>query len=329
MQGRNDVSAREVLGRRKTMSDSQELDVERRFYSRFMAAYRKRALYIPFFPTLLRAGLRLKIANDYGKVKIFSRGKEEEIKQWFGRTEIFFGFAIYRSGTAFLATFLDQVVPNAVIKHEANVNDYWYYHLALQSQTEADKYIRNFRLAEIYYRMHNRPESLYGEINPYLRRHVKALQKQLPGARFFHLVRDGRNVVRSLMSRELLDRTDPLGHLTYPPPDDPYAKQWKNMNRFERICWLWQCDNRYLRENVGVTLQFEKLVTDYGYFKTKLTDHIGIDLSEATWREYTHRVGNPTQVFRMDQWSGWSDAKRESFRAICGNEMGASGYDFD
>ncbi len=311
------------------MNDSQELEIKKHLYTRIMDVYRRKGAYIPLFQWVVRTGLRLKVVKDRIEVSLFLHVKEQGIKEWLDRTRLFFGFGLFRSGTTFLANFLAKVTPDAVILHEANVDDYWYYHSALQSETEAEKYVSMFRLAEIYYRMHNRREGLYGEISPFLRRHCKALQKQLPRAKFFHLVRDGRNVVRSIMSREILGRTDPLGHLTYPPPDDPYATRWKEMSRFEKVCWLWQCDNRYLRENIGLTLQFEKLITDYDYFKTRLSDPIGFGIPRATWQEYTRRIGNPTQVFRMDHWSGWSDSEREIFRNICGEEMLACGYEFE
>lgn len=310
------------------MRETQELEVERPFYSQVMKIYRETAIGIPFLPFLIRMGLRSKIALDRLRISLLYRGKEAEIKEWFERTRVFFGFAIFRSGTAFLATFLNQVIRDAVIEHEANVDDYWYYHLALRSEAEAEKYIRDFRLAEIYSRMRRRREGLYGEINPYLRRHYKALRKQLPKARFFHLVRDGREVVRSIMSREILDKTDPLRHLIEPPAGDPYVDHWKAMDRFEKVCWLWQSDNEYLRENVGATLQFERLVTDYNFFRTKLIDHLGVEVSQDIWEKYTRRIGNPTQVFRMDRWSQWSDSEKEIFRKICGEEMQACGYDF-
>lgn len=309
--------------------ESQELEIRKHLYTRIMDAYRKKGSYVPLFQWMVRTGLRLKVAKDQLGVRLFLKVREEGLNEWFARTRCFFGFALFRSGTTFLANFLARVTPHAVILHEPNVDDYWYYHLALQSEREAEKYIRDFRLAEIYYRMHHQREGLYGEINPFLRRHCKALQKHLPRAKFFHLVRDGRNVVRSIMSRSILDRTDPLGHLTYPPPDDPWAGRWKEMSRFEKVCWLWQCDNRYLRENIGRTLQFEKLIRDYEYFKTELSDPMGLDIPLAGWRQYTHRIANPTQVFRMNKWSEWSKSEREIFTELCGEEMVACGYPFE
>jgi len=83
-----------------------------------------------------------------------------------------------------------------------------------------------------------------------------------------------------------------------------------------------------MRETTGLTLQFENLIRDYDYFRAKLTDPIGIDVSRAAWEENTRLIGNPTPAFRMDSWSRWNDSEREVFRAICGKEMEACGYDF-
>lgn len=311
------------------MSDSEVFEVKKRYYTRIMDIYRKTGLSIPYLSTLLRTALRLKIAKDRLKLRTFSRANEREIREWFNSRSVFFGFGVFRSGTTFLANFLNEVVPDAVIEHEANVDDYWYYHLALQSEEEAEKYITEFRLAEIFSRMRHRPGNLYGEINPLLRRHCRALQKHLPRAKFFHLVRDGRKVVRSIMSRLILDRADPFGHLYQPPPGDPYAKRWKGMSRFEKVCWLWQCDNRYLRESIGTTLSFERLIADWDYFKKGLADPIGIRISQEVWQNYSGRIGNPTQVFRIGQWSSWSSSERETFVAICGEEMRACGYEIE
>ncbi len=282
------------------MINPENLQVKKRYYTRIMDVYRKQGIYIPCLPTLIRTALRLRIAKDHLKSHTFYRTNEREVREWFETRHIFFGFGVIRSGTAFLANFLNQVVQDAVIEHEAFVGDYWYYHRALQSESEAEKYIGGFRLTEIFSRMRHRPENRYGEINPFLRRRCRALQKYLPKAKFFHLVRDGRKVVRSIMSRQTFDRTDPLGCLVRPPSNDPYAGVWKKMSRFEKVCWLWQCDNRYLRESIGFTLSFEKLIRDWDYFKRGTAGpYRASSFSGGLGENYSRRVGNPTPVFRM------------------------------
>jgi len=58
-------------------------------------------------------------------------------------------------------------------------------------------------------------------------------------------------------------------------------------------------------------------------------DHIGVQVSQEVWQNYSRRVGNPTPVFRMAEWSSWSSLERERFIAICGGEMHACGYEFE
>jgi hypothetical protein len=306
--------------------EGQILEVKKRYYTRIMDLYRYSGISIPFVPTLIRTAFRFKVAKDRFKLRVFSQANQSEIREWFQSHSVFFGFGLYRSGTTFLANFLSEVIPDAVIEQEAHVDDYWYYFRALQSEEEARKYIVEFRLAEIRQRMQHRPATLYGEINPFLRRHCRALQAELPRAKFFHVTRDGRNVVRSILSREILGPADPLGHLYHPPPGDFYASRWKKMSRFERVCWLWQCDNRYLRESIGKTLPFERLITDWDFFQRDFADFLGICVPREAWQAYSGRVGNPTQVFRKGQWSTWSSSEKETFIHICGEEMEACGY---
>jgi hypothetical protein len=52
-----------------------------------------------------------------------------------------------------------------------------------------------------------------------------------------------------------------------------------------------------------------------------------MDVPREVWEAHVRKIGNPTQVFRMGHWSGWSDAEKEAFRTLCGEEMGACGYE--
>ena len=127
----------------------------------------KRTFIFPFFHPLIRIILKLKIAIDFFLVNSLFRARTEEIVEWFDNKRIFFVFAVNRSGTTFLANFLNRVIPDSLIEHEANVDDYWFYISALKSEKEAEKYIKEFRLAEIYYRTKEKKIKLYGEINSF------------------------------------------------------------------------------------------------------------------------------------------------------------------
>ena len=49
--------------------------------------------------------------------------------------EFFFGFALYRSGTAFLANLLNNIDHEIIVQHEPNVNDYYYYGREIQTRS--------------------------------------------------------------------------------------------------------------------------------------------------------------------------------------------------
>lgn len=303
-----------------------EYHVRDRRSTRFMRWYRKLPFGIPGMNLVLRTGLRIHTARARARVRRFVVGRDGEMQQWFEQQQLFFGFGVIRSGTTFLAHFLNQAVPDSVITHEAIPDDYWAYPQALDSDTEAKAYIDSFRKSEIFFRAHAFGRSIYGEINPFLRRHCAALQQTFPHARFFHLVRDGRDVVRSIMCRATFDAKDPLNGLIRPRPEDPYASQWDAMSRFEKVCWWWQMDNRYLREQIGHTVQFEQLRSDYVYFDTQLMQHLGLSIDEQTWSSYVSTPRNKSPRYTFPAWSEWTKEQQEIFVRICGEEMKANGY---
>lgn len=133
----------------------------------------------------------------------------QQIEQWATKTNLFFILALGRSGTTFLAKLLHQI-PNTVVFHEPVQEDFKAYREAFNNPLAAKWYIHTFRKKEIYLRMReNHHVKSYGEVNSALRRHVEALKRAFPQATFIHLVRDGRDVVRSMMSRRTMQLDDP------------------------------------------------------------------------------------------------------------------------
>jgi hypothetical protein len=300
--------------------------VRKRYYTRLMDIYRHKTIYIPFVPALIRTLLAAKARYQVARMNRIRGTLDSDIKQWLSQHRLFFGFALFRSGTTFLANFLNTAAAGAIVQQEADVNDYYYYCSAIQDESGADQYISEYRIAEMYLRLHKYQFDTYGEINPFLRRHCRALKSLVPFAKFFHLVRDGRMVVRSLMSRELFAIHDPMAKLIYPPRKDPYRERWKTMSRFEKLCWVWQADNRYIREHVEHSVRLELLVSDYDYFAEKILHHLNFDIDRRTWARYCQKVENRTRRYRMPSFNDWSNEERKAFQEICADEMLACGY---
>jgi len=80
------------------------------------------------------------------------------------------------------------------------------------------------------------------------------------------------------LHEEIFAYNDPMAPLVHPPPGDPYHEQWNSMSRFQRLCWLWQADNAFIRTSLDHTVRFELLLSDYDYFKSELLDYVGLEV---------------------------------------------------
>lgn len=307
------------------MSDGNP-QVEKRFYTRLMDLYRHNDIYIPGFNFVARTALRTKAESHLAYIAEKAKKDATTIADWYDQHRFFFGFGMFRSGTTFLADFLNRHAKNAIVMHEANVNDYWFYATAMHSQEEALRYVREYRSAEIYYRIHGHSFQVYGEINPFLRRHAVALKQLKPEAVQFHIVRDPKNVIRSLMSRELFDRKDPMGSVIFPPKEDPITDRWPKMDRFERLCWLWAADNCFLRENVPHTIRFEDLRKDFELFDEQVLRYLNLQMDRDEWNREIGQVFNSTPRYTFPKYTEWESKHKKAFEDLCAEE--ASYYNY-
>jgi hypothetical protein len=305
---------------------NQDPQVKKRLYTRLMDVYRHNDIYIPGFNFLIRSILKAKSESAFSSVSKNAEEDAKQISEWIDSKNLFFGYGIFRSGTTFLADFLNRHAKGSVVQHEANVNDYWFYAKAIHSDVKAQKYIQDYRLAEIYYRTKQLDFNTYGEINPFLRRHCKAMKMVLPQTKQFQIVRDPKNVLRSLMSRELLGRKDPMDAVIFPPKEDPYSERWSGMSRFEKLCWLWATDNKFIRETVGHTIKFEELRKDFDYFDKNVLQYLNLDVSADDWKAEMEVVYNSTPRYTFPKYLNWNSENKKHFERICGEEMAIYGY---
>lgn len=294
------------------------------WYSRLMNWYRwNDAVQIPFFNPAARLALGAKQALDKWQTDRFCANKTTELEQWLHNTQLFFVFSSPRSGTVFLTDLFLNTAQYAQIEHEANIVDYPAFARAIQHPQDADSYINDFRLKDMFKRAYTKKMPIYGEINPFLALHCAAIGAALPAAKRFHLVKDGRSVVRSMFSRTKLGAKDPMSKPIFPPPNDPYSDKWQHLTRFERLCWQWQFENRFMRQHIPTQnrLYFELLSKDYDYFKTHLLDPLGLQISANVWQDYVNTPKNESAVYRMPHHTQWTPEDKRRFEQICGEEM--------
>lgn len=252
---------------------------------------------------------------------------QAQVEKWIGRWKFFFILGVGRSGTAFMANLLDQA-QGAYVVHEPVLEDFYGHLKAHYSPQAAEEYIQGFRKKEIYTRMHHIDSGVYGEVNSPLRCHAKAIKNAFPEAVVIHLVRDGRDVVRSHMSRGTMKINNPFSMQLHPMQSDPWKERWPKMDRFSRMCWYWQEENSRLRLSVGRTVQFEKILFSYEYFHDEILEPCHIDVDKKTWESAVASPRNTTSNFQMSKWEDWTPEQQQIFREICGDEMMKSGYSF-
>lgn len=212
--------------------------------------------------------------------------------------------------------------------HEPVFEDFDAYVKAFYSHQDAEKYIERFRKKEIYVRMRHINSGVYGEVNSILRRHAEAVKKAFPEIALIHLVRDGRDVVRSLMSRRAMTIRDSISIRIHPTKTDPWQIQWAHMDRFSRLCWYWQVENSYLRTVIGKPVQFEKILSSYEYFHNEILKPCHIHIDKKEWEVAIASPRNTTSSFQMPKWDDWTAEQQRVFREICGDEMAKCGYIF-
>jgi hypothetical protein len=253
---------------------------------------------------------------------------EAQLEAFRASTDVFFVLGIGRSGTTFLADLLDRV-EKASVQHEPLDRDFRAHQEAFRDPERAFDYVDRFRAPDICLRAQAEDAEVYGEVNSVLRRHAEALQAAFPEAGFLHLVRDGRDVVRSMYSATAMLEGDPNTQDIYPREGDPYADEWPQMSRFERVCWYWRVENRYLRQYIDAFVRFEDVLASHEGFREGLLEPLGLELPEPVWAEAVDRPKNPTRDYDLPAWPDWNEERKQAFAEICGEEMRAFGYDLD
>lgn len=258
---------------------------------------------------------------------------------------MFFVLALGRSGTRFLASLLGEA-EHAFVCHEPFAEDRFFLGLGQcgHYRVVLDDYLeQRFQtlLKEPF------PYRTFGEVNSYLRFEVEWLKRKFDPL-LIHLVRDGRDFVRSAYSREIYTSLD-RENLKLPTDDDPYSGRWKSFNRFQKLCWYWMSTNEYLHARLGDWVQFEKLISDYAYFDAHILKPTGLDIPFELWKKRTTRPMNTSQrrLFRLrvkkalffhkslpvpatiPHWRSWDGEMRTQFQEICGETMAKLNYPQD
>ena len=255
---------------------------------------------------------------------------------------VFFILALGRSGTKFLASLLARDKRGRV-NHEPHAPDPGL--MLLRHAGGCERSLNHLLEARFRRLLPPRGEAeFYGEVNSYLRYEVDWLRQRFDPV-LIHLVRDGRDFVRSAALREVYTPNETDGPVV-PKDDDPYAERWADLSRFQRLCWYWSHTNEQLAAKIDGCVRFEMILRDYGYLKERVLDPIGVRIPAAVWRREVGRPRNTSRSYRfraaaygllrgrsrltrvdpIPHWSRWDERRTSEFWDICGPTMRRLGY---
>lgn len=171
---------------------------------------------------------------------------------------------------------------------------------------------------------------LYVESNNRFFSLLKPLRAVFPHSKVIYIVRDGRDYVRSGISRVWYTEHDKVPRLRADMfPDDLHAKQWRQMDRFEKIAWRWQKKDGFIHADFqhldnALKVKFEDIFYDperSGVYQ--ISRFIGIPDNET--RHYLTKMGNRKVNTNSKQvipkWMHWNDEMKQAFDKIAAHHM--------
>jgi hypothetical protein len=237
-----------------------------------------------------------------------------------------------RSGTTFLAHLLNGQ-PNYFIDHEYIGNrQFWLLTWYIGKPYSVPFLTKKKKEIEASHTVEN-----FVDINGYLQNCTDEVEEIFKPQCILHIIRDPKMVIRSLYTR----RSERAIHLL--PKEEAEINRWLHEDKFYQVCWNWANCTRRLLEKKYPVIHFEKLISDYDYFKTHVAAPLGIEIDEATWNIrskekvkktmpkwyrflYSRVKGKEFLADEIPHHSMWTDDQKTIYNEVCGDLAKQLGY---
>jgi len=200
-------------------------------------------------------------------------------------------------------------------------------HKKISDKEAWDKFIKS--RMKIIRDMDTFDKKVYIESNNRLFPMLDILDKNIENCTFVHLVRDGRDVVRSAYnfwkSGEYEDT--PRINCRNFPSDDSYP-DWGTYNTFSKVTWWWKKKVEMIEDAKAdkITVKIESLTDSYNNFENmrNLLGRLGLpqNIDQQLIKEKVHAFNS----FEMPRWYSWSFERRIRFDVVAKRMMERLGY---
>jgi len=259
----------------------------------------------------------------------FSHGRHQILihpEHWRGLQKMYFFLSAARSGSKWLANFLNTATPMYAL-HEFTLNyRFKEEELVPEKRTShgfADLVHEKEKARVLLIESRHWIETLkqdFAEANVYLERFLPLVKEIFPEAVLVHLHRDPKDVVRSLMNRNWYDT----------PEDEKHAKMevdnWDNLSQFEKVCWYVRLANESLVDFCTHRIVFEEMVQDIEYLSERLLS-LGIPVFPRLGAKVFEETVNANVCQEFPEYSGWNDEQMYIYHGIMWPVIMELGYE--
>lgn len=177
----------------------------------------------------------------------------------------------------------------------------------------------------------------YVEINESLFSLIPVISDIIPNSKFIYIIRDGRDVVKDAINKNIYTLKDPIDRMTALDfLEDSYFEKWHVLSQFEKTCWWWQKTTRVVYESVkklsnASIIKYEDIMDKkhYGSHIRKMCQFIEYPSNNKvlkTWDELLRKQEKPSVTGNFPHWKDWTDGQKEQFERIAGEHMREIGY---
>lgn len=227
-----------------------------------------------------------------------------------------------QSGTNWIANLFDEA-DNVDAYHEADGGEHEPCRTAKDHPQEAKTYMNEVKVPAIEHRVKQSDKDIYIEVNSFMRYHAPYFPDDYT---VIHNVRDGRNVVRSMMERKSLVNDNGEWNNPLRPDKEHYSNRWNGWNNFQRACWFWYHPNERLYDNCDDFITLEDL-NNHKEYVNDFTKRYNIKLKKQYWEKHRHDPDNENKK-DFPSYEDWSRTQVHKFNEICGELNYKMGYEY-
>lgn len=244
---------------------------------------------------------------------------------WRAPQRIYFFLSTARSGSKWLANYLDKATP-LTVRHEFTLNHRYKSDAPVFEKRTAEGFTslveRKDEAKELLWEARAWIDDLgkdYAEANVYLERFIPELKEIFPDAVLTHLVRSPADVVTSIMNRDWYDTPEDDRH----PVID--ASGWEKMGQFEKALWYVKKTNETLMRECDRRITFERMVSDHDYLRDILKS-MGIAVFPRLGEAHFAKIINANSARSFPAYGEWGSERKALYHSTLGHVLSRLGY---